>query len=129
VNFFRRKSAIVAVLLAWLCATGVQWDLLQACAWARMFADNARRLPLLKAVDRTFSPEGRCEFCEVVTTAKRQADTAAVTTEKFGATVKLLPAGSRGVIIVAPSFAPWSVTEFTCSGTGRSPPPLPPPRA
>lgn len=128
-SFFRRKSAVLGVLLGWLCATGVQWDFVQAFAWARMLGDNARQLPLLAAVDRTFSPAGRCEFCELVTSAKQATDPAGLPAGKAETAIKLLPPPAGKVVVVAPCFAAWPETPPGAAGIGRAPPPLPPPRA
>lgn len=128
-SFFRRKSAVLGVLLGWLCATGVQWDFVQAFAWARMLGDNARQLPLLAAVDRTFSPAGRCEFCELVTSAKQATDPAGLPAGKAETAIKLLPPPAGKVVVVAPRFAAWPETPSDTAGIGRAPPPLPPPRA
>jgi len=42
-----------------------------------MFAINAQALPLLEAAKLTFSPEGRCEICSVVSKAKQQQENSA----------------------------------------------------
>ena len=104
--------------------------MLQACAWARMFADNARRLPLLKAVDRTFSPEGRCELCGAVSKAKQQEANSEGATPggKVEGKVLLVFQPVPVVIVEAPDFAPWAQGAFACLSAARAAPPLPPPR-
>jgi len=69
----------------------------QAVAYARMFADNARTLPLRAALTRTFSPEGRCDVCSAVDTAKQAADhaNAPASAAKFSGKVPAHPRARR----------------------------------
>jgi hypothetical protein len=127
----RRKIALVCTLTAWLLATGAQWDLVQTFAWARMFAANARTLPAGAALDRTFSPEGRCELCGVVSTAKqqqRETDGNAPGGKPDGKLL-LVFQPAPVVVVTAPDFAPWPSAEPCVVSIGRAAPPLPPPRA
>lgn len=130
----RRSFALVLTLTAWLLATGSQWDVVQTFAWARMFAENVRTLPLRVALDRTFSPEGRCGVCVVVTRAKQaqsdSPDTPGDTPSgKFSG--KLLLAHepeSASLVALVPSPARWSRRDPIPASADRAAPPLPPPR-
>jgi hypothetical protein len=127
----RHKLALLVTLTAWLFATGSQWDVVQTFAWARMFAENARTLSFGAALERTFSPEGRCELCGAVSTAKRQqsdADGGAPGGKADGKLV-LVFQPVAAVILTPPGLAPWSPDEPPCVSTERAAPPLPPPRA
>ncbi|MCX6956026.1 MAG: hypothetical protein NTV51_28145 [Verrucomicrobia bacterium] len=135
----RRRLSLLVTLTAWLLATGSQWDVVQTFAWARMFAENCRTLPLHVALKRTFSPEGRCELCGLVSTAKQERQNSAdAPTDAPGSA----PAGKfSGKVLLAfePAHAPllvrlslparWSPSDPTFASTERAEPPLPPPRA
>jgi len=125
-----RRIPLVLTLVAWLLATGAQWDLLQTFAWARMFAENARVLPLGAALARTFSPEGRCEVCGVVAAGKRAQDGAESDAPggKLEGKVLLIFQPAPVVIVAAAGYGPWPRTELRFASTGRSAPPFPPPR-
>jgi hypothetical protein len=131
----RRQFALVLTLTAWLLATGSQWDVVQTFAWARMFAENYRTLPLRVALNRTFSPEGRCGLCVAVTLAKQsQSDSPDTPSDT--------PSGKfsgKIVLVLEPAAAPL-VPRITSScrrsrsdqlpvSAERAAPPLPPPRA
>lgn len=126
-----RKVPLVLTLVAWLLATGAQWDLLQTFAWARMFSENARVLPLGAALARTFSPEGRCELCGVVSTAKQQQHDAegSVPGGKVEGKVLLVFQPAPLVREPASQVTPWTLSEPLFASAGRAAPPLPPPRA
>lgn len=126
-----RRIPLVLTLVAWLFATGAQWDLVQTFAWARMFADNARVLPVGAALARTFSPEGRCELCGVVAMAKQQTDGTDRSTPggKIDGKVLLLFQPAPAVIVAAPVTAPWPRSDRPFASAGRAAPPLPPPRS
>lgn len=126
-----RRSSLVLTLVAWLFATGTQWDAVQTFAWARMLATNLQTLPFSAALDRTFSPEGRCELCNAVSTAKQQREDSTPTTPGGKADGKVLMIFQPGsaVVLTAPDFAPWSRSETAFASAPRAAPPLPPPRA
>ncbi|EIP96728.1 hypothetical protein OpiT1DRAFT_01151 [Opitutaceae bacterium TAV1] len=72
-----RRLALVAVLAAWILATGVHWDFLQVIGWGRMIVTYAteRDMSLLEAVRYTFSGEASCSICETVADAKNAGNT------------------------------------------------------
>lgn len=124
-----RKLPLVLTLVAWLFATGSQWDLVQTFAWARMMADNVRTMPVEAAFERTFSPEGRCHLCKAVTAAKQQQDDAGQPSagNALGKTLLVyLPAPP--VVVGKPDSVTFSLWEFTVHGAERSAPLLTPPR-
>jgi len=127
----RHRLSLVFTLAAWLLATGSHWDLVQTFAYARMFTDNARTLSLGAALERTFSPEGRCEICSAVDAAKNSPDHAntPASAEKFAGKIPLThePA-ARFVFALAPATA-WPDSHPSLASAERAAPPLPPPRA
>lgn len=125
----RRKFPLVLTLTAWLFATGSQWDLVQTFAWARMFAANVRTMPVLDAAKLTFSPEGRCEMCNAVATAKKQQENSStIPSGKFDGKVILFYQPAPIPVIAAPEFSPWSLSGPMVGATTRAAPPVPPPR-
>jgi hypothetical protein len=129
VTLLRRRLSVGSVLLAWLLATGVQWDVVQAFAWVKMFAANTRTLPLGQAIERTFSPAGRCHLCRAVSTAKKQHATSTAPREKSEGKILLLPPPASGLVITLPRFETWPPTDVGFASADRAAPPLPPPRA
>jgi hypothetical protein len=125
-----RKVPLVLTLIAWLCATGSHWDFVQVFAWAKMFSENAGVFPLGTALERTFSPEGRCELCGAVSKAKQQEANSEGATPggKVEGKVLLVFQPVPVVIVEAPDFAPWAQGAFACLSAARAAPPLPPPR-
>ena len=126
----RRKLSLVLTLTAWLLATGSHWDLVQTFAYARMFADNARTLPLTAALDRTFSPEGRCEICTAVDSAKQSPDhaNAPASAEKFAGKIPLTHESEAFFLFDLSPVSAWFDSAPRLTSAERAAPPLPPPR-
>ena len=125
----RRQLSLCLTLTAWLLATGSQWDLVQVAAWGRMFAENARVLPLGAALARTFSPEGRCPICVAVSRARQQEENSSpLPAGKSGGKIFLLYQPAPAPVVAAPAFSPWSPNDPLVRTTGRAVPLLPPPR-
>jgi hypothetical protein len=125
-----RKLPLVLTLVAWLFATGSHWDFVQVFAWARMFSENARVLPLGSALERTFSPAGRCKLCRAVSSAKQKEtdSNGSIPGGKVEGKVLLVFQPAPAVIVEAPDFAPWVSGDLAVLSAGRAAPPLPPPR-
>lgn len=124
-----RPCCTVLTLVAWLLATGTQWDVVQAVAWVRMFAENSRTMPFLSALDRTFSPEGRCEFCQAVGAAKEQQQKDAAPKGKSEGKPAIVFQPAPVVILDAPEPAAWLRGSVRFVSAPRVAPPLPHPRA
>jgi hypothetical protein len=118
----------VLILSAWLLATGSQWDLVQTVAWAKMFSDNVRTMPVDAALARTFSPEGRCEMCSVVSTAKHQDNPDQTPAGKSPGELLLVYMPAASVVIAPPASHMLALTEVPLVGLDRTAPPVPPPR-
>ena len=124
----RRKFPVVLTLVAWLLATGSHWDVIQTMAWTRMLVHNTRTLPLLKAVQRTFRPEGRCSVCKAVAAAKQQEQSNGVPERKFDGKILLAFEPTPTVVIEEPRFVPF-VSRAECAfSADRAAPPRRPPR-
>lgn len=126
----RRKFSLILTLVAWLFASGSQWDIVQAFAWARMFAENARVLPLPAALALTFSPEGRCGLCGAVSTAKAQQDERGpgVASASFEGKLLLAFAPTPVVLVAPPRLTAWPAAGPVPRSATRARPPVPPPR-
>lgn len=122
------RSQLITLLVAWLLATGVQWDAIQVFGWGRMIVTSARTETLLAAVRQTFSPGEMCGVCCAVQDAKReQQDQAAA-----GMGGDKAPLVLQGVASVSVSVPPPQGTvpqdALPCHAR-REAPPVPPPRA
>lgn len=65
-----RFLSVASMMLAWACAQGAIWDVVQMVAWARMFANNAQTMPVATALATTFDGSRPCELCTGVALAK-----------------------------------------------------------
>lgn len=128
----RRQFALILTLAAWLLATGSHWDAVQAFGWGRMIVTYAHSMPLLRAVQQTFSGDEMCGVCQMVHRAKQQQDAAGAKVPGTKAPEKILfVATSRMLVLASPAA--------TCAGlvpavsallsAERTAPPLPPPRS
>ncbi len=126
----RKKFSITCLLFAWLCANGALLDAVQVFAWGKMFAENARALPLGEALAATFDPAKPCEMCLGVAAAKETArQQLPGSVEKAGQEklVLALHAATRPVFLS--SSADWPVTLASVPPSRTDPVPVPPPRA
>lgn len=125
----RRRLGLIATLVAWLCATGTQWDVVQTVAWIRMFSENTRDLPVLAALERTFSPEARCSLCHAVSQAKQEDPGSGGAPAKSEAKIVFVHQPADAAFVILPTAPAWPIADFSAVGTLRAAPPLPPPRA
>ena len=126
----RRPCSLVLTLIAWLFATGSQWDLVQTFAWGRMFTSYSRSMPLLQAAQKTFAQEGMCDLCKLVQKAKQDDQE---TKTPGGKTLEkiLLAHAPRTVVFIAAVPAEIGIVRSAqiATGIGRAAPWLLPPRA
>ena len=61
----RRRVSIIALCIAWLCANGAVWNVVQVVAWAKMFRDFSQVMPAAQALRVTFSGEAPCDLCKL----------------------------------------------------------------
>lgn len=131
-----RRAYAIAVLFAWLLASGAQWDLLQGFAWGRMIANYSRTMPLHEAVRLTFTPDNLCGVCEFVASAKTRdvADHAGddapapVDTNAKAKPPLATPPEHLLVFQLLPAPA-WPREDFLPDALARPAPPAEPPRA
>ncbi len=129
----RHKLSLILTLAAWLLATGSHWDLVQTFAWGRMIATYSQSMSFTKAVQKTFSVEGMCGLCEIVSTAKQQPspdqDAAGAAGKSFGKILLVFAPDTAAPLLLAPSSPSWSPSDQTAPPPTRAAPPVPPPRA
>ena len=123
-----RRFQIGSVLLAWLLATGSQWDCAQVFAWGRMIAIYSRTMPLAEAVRLTFTPGNECDVCLAVGEAKEQQNSPTTPAAKAPGKILLVFQPVPVIVIVVPEFSPWPSDGQTMLGASRASPPVPPPR-
>ena len=125
----RKNLAITSLLFAWLCANGALLDAVQVFAWGKMFAENARTLPLGEALRTTFDPAKPCEFCLGVAAAKETAKQQLPGSVDQPSTEKLVLAlhSSARPFFLSP-YPDWPVTLASVPPSRTEPVPLPPPR-
>lgn len=124
----RRKLSTIALLVAWLCANGAVWNVVQVVAWAKMFRDYSAVMPAHEALRVTFEGEA-CNLCHVAQSAQ---DTAREQLPQDllggGDRVVLAFQATPPVVLTAPEFAwPGLVNEAGLTRTDAVP--VPPPRA
>jgi hypothetical protein len=131
VSAVRRKLSIACLLVAWLCANGAVWNVLQMVAWARMFHTNTQIMPATAALERTFDGSKPCELCHIAQKAQDAAQHQLPRDAALGGGMEKLLLLSESV----PSLVievPDSTWPSVADGTGMTRPelvPVPPPRA
>jgi hypothetical protein len=127
----RRQFSLVLTLTAALLASGSHWELVQTLAWGRMFATFSQSMPWLKAVQKTFSPEAKCELCSVVEQARQQQNASDSSAAGAKSPEKLFFAIAPRVRVFATSASYCThliVGLAAPSSVNRAAPPSPPPR-
>lgn len=125
----RQRFAIFSLLIAWLLATGSQWDLVQTFAWGRMFLGYAKTMSLLDAAKETFDPEKPCALCCAVRKAKQQQNNSSLPPEtKLREKLLLVFQPSPSVVFLSLETNSWSLSDLLPLSAERAAPPNPPPR-
>jgi hypothetical protein len=123
-----QRLQLSALLLAWLMATGSQWDLVQVFAWSRMFVNNSQTMPLASALRMTFQPDHMCSVCKMVRAAKQQEQSPVAPSKALGK-ILLVFAPAPVVVIASVSSDQWPMKSKSMCSAERSAPPIPPPRS
>lgn len=66
----RRQFSIGCLLLAWLCANGAVWNVVQVVAWAKMVHDYSQVMPVAQALTITFDGSLSCHLCSIAQQAQ-----------------------------------------------------------
>jgi len=127
----RRKLCIGCLFLAWLCANGALWNVVQVVAWAKMFHDNAQVMPAGRALQVTFDGSAPCRLCHISQTAQDAARDQLPQDAALGGGLEklLMVADSAAPIVVGAPDSTWpGVTDVT-GLTRTDAVPVTPPRA
>lgn len=125
----RRRISIIALCLAWLCANGTIWNMVQVVAWAKMFRDYSQVMPVAQALQITFDGSAPCELCQFTAKAQDAAreqlprEAAANGAEK----ILLATESTATFVLAAPEFA-WPGVIHDAGPARTDPVPVPPPR-
>ncbi len=125
----RRKLSLVCLLLAWFCANGVVWNVVQVVGWAKMIHDYSEVMPVARAIEVTFSGEAPCRFCHLSRTAEDAAqqqlphDVLGANAEKILLIADCVPAP----LVLAPEVS-WPGVADAAGLTRTDAVPVPPPR-
>jgi hypothetical protein len=122
------RLKVVAILTAWFLASGSQWDAVQIFAWARMFGENVRQLPVGEALARTFSPAARCTLCVAVTEGKQQQQGGTTPAPKFEDRTLSICEPAPLFVFAAAEILGRLENRPAVPGLTRARPPVPPPR-
>ncbi len=126
----RHRVSIFALCLAWLCANGAVWNVVQVVAWAKMFHDYSQVMPVAQALKITFDGSAPCDVCKITEGARDNERQNLPEGAALGASDKLLLAfqATTPIVLAAadPSW-PGLVSEAGLIRPGSVP--VPPPRA
>jgi hypothetical protein len=125
----RRHVAIFFLLLAWLCANGAVWNVVQLVGWAKMFHDNSQVMTTAKALRVTFDGSKPCEFCHISQAAQKTAREQLPRDADLGGSDKILLAFHPDAPLVrhVPATA-WPEVAHDTGLTRTEPVPVRPPR-
>lgn len=121
----RRRISLLSLCLAWLCANGAIWDVVQAVAWAKMVRDYSRVMPVARAVEITFNGTAPCTLCVLVEEGRAGESTQQV--ERSHERVLLALHLPDRIVLGAPDQK-WSVATDAIGLIRTDPVPVPPPR-
>jgi hypothetical protein len=127
----RRTLSTTCLLLAWLCANGAVWNVVQVVAWTKMFHDYSQVMPATEALALTFDGSAPCDLCHISQDAQDTARQQLPADAALGGSVEkiLLIADCAPVaVLVAPDFA-WPGLVHEAGLTRTDAVPVPPPRA
>lgn len=124
----RRRFATAALVIAWLCAHGAVWDVLQFAAWGKMFAGYSVTMSPAQALNETLDPAKPCDLCTGIAKARAGAKEKLPATEQQQAAKLVLALQAAD----SPDFAHDPGRWLPAPGMRRvertDPVPLPPPR-
>lgn len=126
----RRPISTLALILAWLCANGALWNVVQVVAWAKMFHDYSQVMPAREALRVTFVDGEACNLCHIAQSAQDTARDQLPRDDALGGGDRLVLTfhATPPVVVTAPDFA-WPGLAHEAGLTRTDAVPVPPPRA
>lgn len=126
----RKMTAVTFMLVAWLCANGATWDVVQVLAWTRMFAAYSVTLPPAEALQRTLDPGKPCALCKIVKKARAAQPREGATKDSAKETDRLVfVAESSAVLTFSSDDRDWPGAVSLVGPARVDPVVVPPPRA
>ena len=126
----RRNVSLGCLLLAWLCANGALWNVVQVVAWGKMFHDYAQMMPAAQALQLTFDGSKPCALCHLSQSARDSARDQLPRESALGGgdeRILLASDGVPGVVVTAPDLE-WPGAANDTGPTRLEAVPVPPPR-
>ena len=125
----RRRIAIFPLVLAWVCANGAIWDVVQVFAWGKMFAGYTQTMSLGAALRETFEPSKACEMCSGIATAREAAKEQAPVVADRAAEKIILALDAPAPLLFDQDHADWPMIPAGDARVRAERVPVPPPRA
>ncbi len=126
----RRNISIGCLLLAWLCANGALWNVVQVVGWVKMFHDYSEMMPAAKALEITFDGSAPCDLCHISQSAEDTARQQLPQDAALGGGMEklLLLAESAPVHVVTAPDICWPDIVHDAGFARTESVPVPPPR-
>ena len=126
----RRRLSIFALCIAWLCANGALWNVVQVVGWAQMLRDYSTVMPAAKAIEITFNGSAPCKFCHMSQSAEDTARQQLPRDAELGGGMEkiLLVAGDAVAVVVTAPDQTWPGVANDAGQTRTESVPVPPPR-
>jgi len=127
----RRTCSTIALLLAWLCANGVVWNVVQVIGWSKMLHDYSQVMPVSDALELTFDGSAPCDMCTISQDAQDTARSSLPRDAALGGGAdKILFVSDCAPIAVLTAPDPaWPGLVHETGLTRTNSVPVPPPRA
>jgi hypothetical protein len=125
----RRKLSLACLLLAWLCANGAVWNVVQVVAWANMIRYYSQVMPAAQALQVTFDGSAPCKLCHLAQAGQDAAHATPAPAAPGDETEKILLIADcvPAPVLVAPDFS-WPGVADAAGLTRTEAVPVPPPR-
>lgn len=125
----RRPLSLSCLLLAWLCANGAVWDVVQVVGWTKMIRDYAQVMPVTQAIKLTFDGSAPCGLCHIAQEGQDATRDPQAPGPQAGGMEKILLITEciAAPLLVAPDFS-WPGVVDDAGRTRTESVPVPPPR-
>jgi hypothetical protein len=127
----RRTFSTTCLLIAWLCANGAVWNVVQVVAWAKMFHEYSQVMPATDALALTFDGSAPCDMCLIAQGGQDAARSQLPAEAALGGGLEkivLIADHVPAPVLVAPDSV-WPDLAHEAGLTRASTVPVPPPRA
>jgi hypothetical protein len=123
-----RRFSAIALLTAWLCASGAMLDLAQVVAWTRMFAGYASTESFAAAASETFDPCKPCALCKAVSHARDASCRHGPVAPSAGGEKLILIYEKSTVFVAGSAKQAWPEAVASRAFVRSAEVPVPPPR-